>query len=585
MTRVRGKYPRAWRLATVTVVLFLVAAVSALFVVPTMVSGAGDPWADAVWHSYRVKDPTFAVGAPDSSYARLEYNGYLDLDLGDGEEVYDGPGDDLTVHGKGTSVYAVYAWDGDLWQSLGTGSAVSSFDLGAGGLASTQYVRILPWPSRIYLDAVEAGYVEPWNSPPQPSFTSPDEGEQLSEGCVLVEAEDLSGEGDIVRCDFWYYYDVNCNGFDDDGSTWTEVQQCVAQSTVRSLGVRNGVGNCSVVWDVSALPDCCYIIGVQMEDDQAQVGNATRSVELSKNNPEPEIVEPAWDEFTDCGNTTLGGVVTLSAVDGNTTDQGMDIDLGEGSSSVRFMYCYAGLDCDCDSGWSEIPGTVVQHEDAGRYWTLEWDTTQFSDCCHRVLVEMTDKHGLTGNSSEYCVGLGTHVPELVFVEPDECDDVSGNVTLRVEDVGFDVGEDISDDCVSFYYCDSTSNECPYGTDCAGTWVWIDDDCEPDGNMTWSVEWDTSGAEDCYHVVKANVTDNHGLEGNGTMCIGVANDPPQPQITSPTTGEAYGGNVTISVIDGLGAGDIAGAKFFYWYDGNCTSYENCTDPGPESEEWV
>ncbi|MDY6917112.1 MAG: hypothetical protein SVP26_04075 [Chloroflexota bacterium] len=576
MSRVRKRYPRLYRPAMVTIVLVMVAAVAALLVGPTIVTGIGDPWANAVWDSYRVKDPGLAVGAPDSSYARLEYNGYLDLDLGAAEIAYNGPGADVKVYGKGTSKYDVYAW-GSSWHYLGTGWGTSSFDLG--GLASTQYVRVLPAPSRVYVDAVEALYLEPPNEPPQPRFISPDEGASITGDSVTVAAVDDSGEDDIIACQFQYYYDVNCDGLANDGSSWTEMQEVVAGTV---LGSPTPPPGCSIEWDVSDLPDCCYIMRVYMEDSGGLTGYAYRSVELSKNNPEPAIV--GWDEFTDCDNTILSGVVTLTAEERNATDQGMDIDLGEGSSSVEFMYCYGGQDCDCDTGWMTIPGTVVQHDECGRWWTLDWDTTVFSDCCYRVRVEMTDKHGLAGTSDEYCVALSNHAPAPVFVQPDDCENVSGNVTLEVRDDSFEAGADITG-CVSFSYCDYSYDECPCGPGCDGTWVPIGPACEPDVNGHWSIEWDTSGIEDCYHVVKAEMEDCHGLVGNGTVCIGIANEPPVAEITSPATGGTYSGDVTITVIDGLGAGDIAGAKFFYWYDGNCTSYENCTDPGPESEEWV
>lgn len=152
-------------------------------------------YANRVVESQRTDNgsPQRVLGAPDFTRAGVFTlgDGYVVVDMGEGEEVVDGQGDDLRVWESDTEYYAHFAGDGrenelyevrvstDLaqWVSLGRKRGTSSFDLGRVGVNSARYVMIVgdiegmgykraPGPD---IDAVEAlhmvGMVAPVASP------------------------------------------------------------------------------------------------------------------------------------------------------------------------------------------------------------------------------------------------------------------------------------------------------------------------------------------------------------------------------------------------------------------------------------
>lgn len=102
----------------------------------------------------------------------------------------------------------------------------------------------------------------------------------------------------LTSVDFYYYYDRNGNGIDDDGSSWTLIGPASVTAGKPNEWIRSG-------WNTTTLRNGQYLIGVRAQDDQ---GNITWSyvdpVTVSPPNfgnpsPEPGIV---YDKFINsCG--------------------------------------------------------------------------------------------------------------------------------------------------------------------------------------------------------------------------------------------------------------------------------------------
>ncbi len=94
--------------------------------------------------------PADALGAPDGVACSIGSSGFLVLDVGEGHAITDGPGVDFTVTealvagDPRPEAYDVYA-GGAVEQStlIGSGVGTTSFDLGAAGVSSTRYLRIV----------------------------------------------------------------------------------------------------------------------------------------------------------------------------------------------------------------------------------------------------------------------------------------------------------------------------------------------------------------------------------------------------------------------------------------------------------
>jgi len=97
-----------------------------------------------------ITSPSAALGAPDGLACSIGREGFLVVDLGEGHEAVNGPGDDLLVTEamlpadmtpEGYFVYVGDAYDQDilLGSSVGTGA----FDLGAAGVGTARYVKIV----------------------------------------------------------------------------------------------------------------------------------------------------------------------------------------------------------------------------------------------------------------------------------------------------------------------------------------------------------------------------------------------------------------------------------------------------------
>ncbi|MBY8998723.1 MAG: aryl-sulfate sulfotransferase [Candidatus Thorarchaeota archaeon] len=108
----------------------------------------GDPYADdflpgrSQWYTSGQN----AIGAPDGLYTTLfpDYeDGYISLDMGENEEIVNGPHSDFTVEAQGGN-YIVYVTNSlDIaFELVGTGSGQMRFDLVGTSLDEARYVRI-----------------------------------------------------------------------------------------------------------------------------------------------------------------------------------------------------------------------------------------------------------------------------------------------------------------------------------------------------------------------------------------------------------------------------------------------------------
>ncbi|TFF67980.1 hypothetical protein EU520_01060 [Candidatus Thorarchaeota archaeon] len=154
-----------WRPGTYNLTLVVSDAVSTVSHTSwiTVILDPGDPYADAVvpslssWYLHGEN----ALGAPDGEYASiyLDYaNGFLTLDMGESEEVLDGPGDDFSVLSQ-SGEYRVSVADSisSAFTSLGRSEGNTSFDLLDFGVEGFRYVRVEFYSgNQVLLDAIVA---------------------------------------------------------------------------------------------------------------------------------------------------------------------------------------------------------------------------------------------------------------------------------------------------------------------------------------------------------------------------------------------------------------------------------------------
>ncbi len=93
--------------------------------------------------------PAWALGEPDGLPCSIGSDGFIVLDMGEGHEIIDGPGDDFTVteviHPRDPDPEAYRVYAGNAYNQntpLGNGMGTTSFDLGAAGVTSTRYLKI-----------------------------------------------------------------------------------------------------------------------------------------------------------------------------------------------------------------------------------------------------------------------------------------------------------------------------------------------------------------------------------------------------------------------------------------------------------
>ncbi|MFX1331861.1 MAG: hypothetical protein ACFE9W_09905 [Promethearchaeota archaeon] len=143
----------------------------------------GDAYANAVdtERSWDYLDEEYAIGAPDGQYAQifLGYtSGYLTLDMGEQEEIVNGPGNDFTVIARGGnySVFVQPTYDSSP-ALIGRTNGTDSFDLNDIGMDLARYVRVEHFVGdTVELDAIEAiNYNAPTSDIYDPLISGPDD--------------------------------------------------------------------------------------------------------------------------------------------------------------------------------------------------------------------------------------------------------------------------------------------------------------------------------------------------------------------------------------------------------------------------
>lgn len=118
-----------------------------------------DPYADSVDDDHtnilgsnnRNSTAREARGIPDGRTVSLGVGGEIVLDMGNGEDIFDGPGNDLTVYegipdeSGNSEGYLVFVSNSNKgpWEYLGSGFGISEFDLSSVSLTQAEYVKIV----------------------------------------------------------------------------------------------------------------------------------------------------------------------------------------------------------------------------------------------------------------------------------------------------------------------------------------------------------------------------------------------------------------------------------------------------------
>jgi hypothetical protein len=120
------------------------------------------PLAEPQTYAYRVEycdvtDPNdvynnhtltpWCLGPSDGKAVSIGVSGWIVLDMGEGNEIVNGPGDDFRVYEGGATpegfdVYGANGWNGP-WLHIGWGTATTDFDLAGSGLAQARYLKIV----------------------------------------------------------------------------------------------------------------------------------------------------------------------------------------------------------------------------------------------------------------------------------------------------------------------------------------------------------------------------------------------------------------------------------------------------------
>ena len=406
------------------------------------------------------------------------------------------------------------------------------------------------------------GSVQFGPSPPDPEITTPQDGETISD-LVRIEEVDLSGDDDILSNTFEYWYDVNCNGNEDE-----------ADGGWILIGVdEDGSDGWWVDWDTVALPDCCYIIRATMEDASGQTGSTQVHVALSNHPPQPVITNPADGDI-------LSGTVSIKEED-TSFDEGRDI-----IANIFEYYYDANCNGEVDDGNEWM--LIGIDEDGSDGWRVEWDTTELPDCCYIIRATMVDKHGLEGSTQIHVV-LSNDAPVPWITNPSNTSqlyDPSWAVTVVHEQVTEvrAVELNLAEDIVStlFEYSTDGINWIAIGLDTNGGFegfLLSDGENIKIGTEGWSVPWDLSGFLEGTYYLRATMTDAHGLTGQDVKEVYYDPTPPLPDMFEPLYGSEISGVVEFKAIN---PDENAVAMRLYHCDVQTDIYEKTPEPGHEKQ---
>jgi len=154
--------------------------------------------------------PAYALGAPDGIPCSLGSNGFIVLDLGEGHEIVNGAGNDFTITEAIFSqdpipeTYRVYAGSAYVQNALlGTATGTASFDLAAGGVNSTRYLKIVDASSsspNLRFAGMDLDAVTVLNSATTSSYQPPiAQVQAMPEGFIMSVAPNPFNPATVVR--------------------------------------------------------------------------------------------------------------------------------------------------------------------------------------------------------------------------------------------------------------------------------------------------------------------------------------------------------------------------------------------------
>jgi RHS repeat-associated protein/CSLREA domain-containing protein len=232
--------PTATFTPSATATLTLTPSVTPVVCIP----GLNDPYADCVVdflsNSGGYRDPSKVLGPPSCpAWDFLSLGGgggYVIVDMGEGEEILDGPGADIKVYEVGSGCgginegYYVYVSNSSSgpWILLGTGSGNSTFDL-ATNLSQARYVKIVDQTGinsgstgGADIDAIEAlNYVSqiPTPTPTVTNYALRFQPDATSHALLMPSASNLNFGGDMT-IEFWIRTSSTYGGSGWHDSQW-----------------------------------------------------------------------------------------------------------------------------------------------------------------------------------------------------------------------------------------------------------------------------------------------------------------------------------------------------------------------------
>ncbi len=267
-----------------------------------------------------------------------------------------------------------------------------------------------------------------------------------------------------------------------------------------SIGVdTNGADGWSVNWNTTTYADGSYSLTAKATDNAGHESTSTPVSVTVDNNAAPtvSITSPA-------DGSTVNKPVTIVA---NATDDA-------GVSSVAFYYVDGGTDVLIGNGTA-----------SGDVWTYSgWNP---ADGQYTLKAVATDTGGKSTTSAPVTITVvtpDTTAPTVSITSPADGSTVAGVTTI-----------------IASATDDGTVTRVEFFVD--GTSIGADEN----GADGWSVDWDTTGDVDGWHVLTAKATDdsNNTGESDGVGVL-VDNIPTVLEIVRPTSGAPVSGQVEIAL---------------------------------------
>ncbi len=256
------------------------------------------------------------------------------------------------------------------------------------------------------------------------------------------------------------------------------------------------------VWDTTTAADGEHTITVAASDTRGNVAEQSVAVVVDNTAPTVSITSPEEGAI-------VRGAVTIQ------------VDASDATSGILSVEFY-------------VDGDLV-FTDTSPPYKYRWDTTEVTDGSHTIRVVASDEAGNTAEQT-ISVAVDNTAPTVSISKPSPGALIRGTVTISVE-----ASDEVGVASVAFYIDDElllTDTEAPYAYD-----------------------WDTTAVADGKHTIRIVVSDLAGNTAEVSITVTVDNTAPTVSITSPSSGEAVRGVVTISVDASDATSVIVSVKFY------------------------